>query len=639
MDKVRLLQMMIFLTVIGIIILSFLLIIPLKGITGFFVAEGGKVSVVNLNPEISIWQGFYGTLEDKNITDSITFRGDRTDVLYKPLSILKCYESELYITTLSYIDWSRVVPASPNEIDQFVGISNQQKLSIKSVFTKTSLFSVNNRHLLLYSTETNAKESSYPIGLLKQDNVPIFVTPIQRGRSFDNTVIDYQFMVPARYNENITYNIFLDPYDQCQTIKIIDPESIIVDEGDLVKLNLTLIDRRLSGDYLQNYTARFSAPINPDGTWQTTNYDSGVYIIHVEVCDLNGVCEIKTISVVVRDIPICGDGYCDISEDCFTCEKDCGVCIDDKNRTISYYFEDEFEKMIIDALLILEKSDYPTIIYSDNEINSKKRGLLDILNELRKMNELRKEAELDYIKNASFSYEDYYLVLELLRENYRGYTKELPKDMIILEETIFNLSLFSIDAKKDIKEKEQLMKMYLSNDYNSYLRQGLFDNMSYPIYGFIDVKRYKTFYVNGTEEILIVVVFNFTSIKDIYPLSLYFYLPNEIDVKRISPRSLSDNNKDNYFYYTARQINKDDSFYSKIIIKDINPDFLSESRVIAVINEDSFSNELMFPFLDSPQDSRIIPFSFIIVGSLFFCLIVLIGLLRKYENTIHLVNR
>ncbi|MBN2457797.1 hypothetical protein JXB31_01555 [Candidatus Woesearchaeota archaeon] len=205
--------------ILVILLLAFMLFLAIRyqGITAKIIAQGGNVTQVNLElpSNINYWSGIYGNISYSYLGSTVSVDGSNAGVFLHNINLTRCYFTELYATTLQSIDWTDVVPAEPSDVDSYLGLPNTNIMSGSRIFTKQKAFNVFGSNLLSYYTDTTATGGGYDLGVLKQDNTLIFVTHIKNSSySFNNVKSDYQLMLPAPGGSTVSYNFFLDPFDE-----------------------------------------------------------------------------------------------------------------------------------------------------------------------------------------------------------------------------------------------------------------------------------------------------------------------------------------------------------------------------------------------------------------------------------------
>ncbi len=197
------------------VILIFLMLFP--QLSGHVVStgHGGQAYTLSLHLTPSIWHGYYGLVGANGLYDNLTFNGAEATVEGKDLKLDQCYQSPLYASTLSVINWNLVTAGNYTTVNTFIGISDGSPVSAKYVFYDNATFLVNGNTLLLSAAKMHALSGTYFVGLLQQGATPIYVTPIIRGISFTNTTVDYQMVLPSPPTHNLTYFFYLDPKNPC----------------------------------------------------------------------------------------------------------------------------------------------------------------------------------------------------------------------------------------------------------------------------------------------------------------------------------------------------------------------------------------------------------------------------------------
>ena len=129
-------------------------------------------------------------------------------------------ESELLIDTL--------VPASPDEINEKIGITREDFESAHRTYTENMSIQLGDRSIndipaVFTYAGSDTPENTFNTGILKDDNGNfVFVAEVNPviTKGFNDRFYNYQFLLPIANNQSTDYHIFLDPFISC-------------DEGDL----------------------------------------------------------------------------------------------------------------------------------------------------------------------------------------------------------------------------------------------------------------------------------------------------------------------------------------------------------------------------------------------------------------------
>ena len=116
-----------------------------------------------------------------------------------------------------------LVAATPQEIDQLIGIDDSFYDSALNTFTETMNINlggrvINNIPAVHTRVGTGTNISTFTTGLLIDDNGNyVFVAELNEVlvRGFNNRFYNYQFLLPIVGNETTDYYIFIDPYNVC----------------------------------------------------------------------------------------------------------------------------------------------------------------------------------------------------------------------------------------------------------------------------------------------------------------------------------------------------------------------------------------------------------------------------------------
>jgi hypothetical protein len=631
MRKILILDICIIIILISITILAALIVLKPQITGNAMQAVGGQVTTINFMQRMDIWQGFYGNLLDTSQTDSVRFSGSNTGVIYNDLTLLKCYNTEIYATTLEEISWNAIEPATPKDINDFIGEIPDPGFSANQIFTKTHLFDINGKETILYAQKTNSKEGDYYIGLLKQNQIPIFVTTIKSGKAFDGVGIDYQMILPGRLNEEINYNFFLDPADDCEVIKMNPIPSYKVEEGYKIKLEIDYKDIR--GEMPEEnitYTIKYGAPFDENGEWTPGPTDSGVYIVDVELCDSNGLCSIQIFTVVVENKIVCGDNFCDAVETCTTCEIDCGVCelpVEDREKT---FIDDAFEAKVIKSLLILESPDFPEGFLSYDERVQKRDNLKHVLYTLWDLNEEKQAYYNEHKENFSDYY--YYVDLEGLREQYRRNIINVPENATLKNRTEVNITALLLPSLNHSLEKKVYEKKTFTEEEKTALADIYLEYQD--IKATESISSFQVRYLDATVANITLFSVNLEAINTVYDADVFITLPQG-DIVDIFPKGfrLYENN---IIGFNDIDLIEGKPFELKVRYND-SLSKKQKTTVLSVVT-DIDVEKLKEPFLETPVELNFFeqyPLPFIAAIGLLVITLSLLVKMRIAEHQLH----
>jgi hypothetical protein len=345
---------------ISFLYLIFIIVLLNPELTAKIIAQGGKVTQLNFNtPEYNYWYGLYGNFIETEEQNYIDITNNEHIINFNP-KLLRCNNSTLYITTSNNINWNNLIPAHPNDINNFLNIIPTNSQSGNNIFNEMNYFKVINNNYLLYSTKTNTVDDFFIQGLLKQNNNLVFVMNINLNkRSFNNELIDYQIMLPKPINENIRYYFFLDPNDiiRCNITKeIIPPEYLIPyiepipNIETYVGVPFTLNIKALYPYIKTNESFNLYFKTIPTLSWfkieTTYNPTQDTFFGIINFTPINTIKGTHNITIIATDhnnntitqnislrIGYCGDKdatgnpICDVRyENCENCPEDCGIC-------------------------------------------------------------------------------------------------------------------------------------------------------------------------------------------------------------------------------------------------------------------------------------------------------------------------
>ena len=172
------------------------------------------------------WNGIYGlALRVPGFTEQLseTFSGEigRQDIFFDCIDTAAEGGNEVYASTVLTIDFSSLVPATPEEVDTYIGCSDRVDCAVNT-FTSSMWIMIGSRNVTdIPSTHTyrwDGENNIFDIGILKDASGNIVyvshISNLQKGYS-PNVTVNYQMLIPTPESTSITYYFFTDPNDEC----------------------------------------------------------------------------------------------------------------------------------------------------------------------------------------------------------------------------------------------------------------------------------------------------------------------------------------------------------------------------------------------------------------------------------------
>ncbi len=202
----------------------------LKTPTGMVPATGGNVSHVDVqSQEEYYWKGFYGNISSSYPKDYALLNYSSQNITHIDLGISTCGYEELFATSSNITNLSDLVPASPSDIDDLIGVPAYSPYSGTSIFIHNHTFLIDGSNISLYSTFTYGAGVNYSLGILKKGTDIVFVTLVQKNTtSFNSRQADYQMMLPVPVAGSLNYT-FQTP--TCLEIDKLHPIASLADDN------------------------------------------------------------------------------------------------------------------------------------------------------------------------------------------------------------------------------------------------------------------------------------------------------------------------------------------------------------------------------------------------------------------------
>ncbi|MGY4884310.1 MAG: helicase HerA domain-containing protein [Nanobdellota archaeon] len=199
--------------------------------TGFLTyvpAEAGNITAINLTIKFqtSYWHGLYGLairvpgysqeLSEELNSGEITSTGLFFDCMQQDA----LGGREIYASISPIIDFDSLSPATVSQVDSWTGCSGSVDCAsntfLETMWVMVGLTNITN----IPSTHTyrwDGEQGIFDIGILNDSENLVYVTHIedlQKGYSED-TMVNFQMLLPMLPASSEEYYFFTDPYDQC----------------------------------------------------------------------------------------------------------------------------------------------------------------------------------------------------------------------------------------------------------------------------------------------------------------------------------------------------------------------------------------------------------------------------------------
>ncbi len=560
--------------------------------------EAGKVQAIVITPDHinNTWQGLYGNLTTEAIRN-YTYVNATTNVRTLNLNLSKCVVTELYITNMSSINFSKLEPGNVSMVDVFLGLSSSNKFSGTSVFKYLRNFTVDDITMELPAAKTNAEQGDYYMGLLKQEHNFVIVTDISDlNKAFNGAYANYQIMVPVPSGtSNLKYNFFLDPSDKDECYyPVLNPvDNITIYEGEIADLNVSGYDpNNLDLTYTFTNPLNISLEFNSTGQWQTDYDDEGVYEVIIRLTNSKGYYVERKAIVTVLNTIYCGDGVCEGGETCASCQQDCGSCpppppAPSISRRVSAAEEEVNEACEVCRLDVFDLLDNETqelgrIIGLDKEIE-------EHIKELKRL-----EEELDRIRSSQVDFQEKKEKVNRINKRIKELEKLCIEDIYIDAKTAkFKHESIIIDRRDELQEIEY--DIIDKTDFTTK-EKSIYDNLDRKIHKEFDVfseaNRIAIEYVNGRKEkqLLITKTVVNKRMERHKPAKVIIIIPKYIAKNTSEIRILTENYKileeDPILAWNYSRFNGNETKeYNILIKKNINPEFAKNIKVLVIVND------------------------------------------------------
>lgn len=215
-----------------IVTLSLLLLIIAGLYTGYVSyheGQGGYIYEVNIFMTLKEynWAGIYGASFGVGAAQEWKFN-ITPGSMNEANVFFNCFQRgiphEIYASTVpeAQIDMSLLVPATLEEINNYIGITNNSFDSAEFTFTHLISIDVGERTITnipaaYTNVGTGTNLTAYDVGALTANGTLVFVAHVYSNLSkgFNNRYYNYQMLLPLPNNESREYYLWSDPNDVC----------------------------------------------------------------------------------------------------------------------------------------------------------------------------------------------------------------------------------------------------------------------------------------------------------------------------------------------------------------------------------------------------------------------------------------
>jgi hypothetical protein len=233
-NEKRIYFVLLFLTLLGLFLLSSVLLIRYFGTNGFVTisSKAGDITELKVTSTIpvNVWGGFYGlVLRVPGFTELLSkdlSNGEiqRSDVFFDCLKLDAKGGPEIYASTNPALDLltATVTPASAEMIDQYIDCTDNEVFCAGNTFTKNMTIYLGSQEIdnvpSTYTLKYTGEGKIFDIGALNVSNELVFVAhvnaTIQKGFN-PNNLVNYQMLLPTPENTTQEYYFYSDPFDVC----------------------------------------------------------------------------------------------------------------------------------------------------------------------------------------------------------------------------------------------------------------------------------------------------------------------------------------------------------------------------------------------------------------------------------------
>ena len=222
------------------------------------------------------WNGIYGlALRVPGFTEQLSrdLQGEigRQDLFFDCIDLAEEYGAEVYTSTSSTVDFETLNPATPEEIDAYIGCSGRVDCA-DNTFTQTMDVMIGTRNVTnVPSTHTyrwDGENKIFDIGIMIDGSGNIVyvthISTLQKGYS-PNVTVNYQMLIPTPYETTLTYYFFTDPYDTC-------PEGGAI--GTTILTSVFGYIKDMAGNPIENATIIFAGIVQNTSTSGFYNFST-----------------------------------------------------------------------------------------------------------------------------------------------------------------------------------------------------------------------------------------------------------------------------------------------------------------------------------------------------------------------------
>lgn len=195
-----------------------------------FAGKAGNIYQILVKHHIPVdqWAGLYGVavrVDGFNNLQSQPLTGgdiDNENLLFSCLE--PGVQHEIYASVYDDLDLSSASPATPEEIDQFYGLSNESVDTATNTFIRNVTFELGTLSLTVpgtytYKLDDDGTPQTFATGIIKDAQGRIGLVILITGnftQGFNGDIINYQALLPVYPAQQDTeYFFFTDPNDQC----------------------------------------------------------------------------------------------------------------------------------------------------------------------------------------------------------------------------------------------------------------------------------------------------------------------------------------------------------------------------------------------------------------------------------------
>ncbi|MGV8162919.1 MAG: helicase HerA domain-containing protein [Candidatus Nanoarchaeia archaeon] len=240
------------------VLLFSLLVLTILGLYTGYVSyhegQGGYIYGMNIlftRPAYN-WAGIYGASFGVGVTQPWSFEiepGSMTEANVFFSCFEKGIDHEIYASIYPEveIDMNNLMPATLDDVDAFISITNNSYDSAHFTFDKYITVNIGSRTIAnVPATYTRVgigtNTTAYDIGVLKDGTKLVFVSHVYPTltKGFNNRFYNYQLLLPLSANGSATYYLWSDPNDICLGGDQ-DPESLGGVQGNVTDASGNLL--------------------------------------------------------------------------------------------------------------------------------------------------------------------------------------------------------------------------------------------------------------------------------------------------------------------------------------------------------------------------------------------------------------